>query len=323
MRTYTSRFRKRPIHARSDRRRLPTVWWSQRSLRAKMGVVGLFMGLVVGVLLMIALLSRGDQATAPPKERLMSSTHKPDQTEIPPPAPLPPPSTSPIASTPPPPAPTPGRVLNLTNWKLTLPIDTPHAGTPDEITQPALASFTSDPYFRLVAGNSGVAFRAHAGGATTKNSNYPRTELREMTDNGKRNASWSNSTGMHTLTVRQAIVGVPVAKPEVVTAQIHDASDDVVMVRLEGRRLFVESDGDDIGLLTESYALGTVFTVKIVAANGRIAVFYNGEQKIDYVRSGSGFYFKAGCYTQSNTSKGDSADAFGEVVIYDLQVSHS
>jgi hypothetical protein len=33
-------------------------------------------------------------------------------------------------------------------------------------------------------------------------------------------------------------------------------------------------------------------------------------------------YFKAGCYTLSNTSY-DRADRFGEVVIYKLGVSHN
>jgi hypothetical protein len=33
-------------------------------------------------------------------------------------------------------------------------------------------------------------------------------------------------------------------------------------------------------------------------------------------------YFKAGCYTLSNTSY-DQADRYGEVVIYKLSVSHT
>lgn len=214
----------------------------------------------------------------------------------------------------------PSKVLDLRNWKIALPIDTPHAGTPDEIKQPELAGFMLSPYF--YAGKGGIVFQAHAGGATTKNSKYPRSELREMEPGGG-NAAWSNNSGTHTMTIRQAITQTPQAKPHVVAGQIHDGSDDVIMVRLEGRHLFVEADGTTIGTLQDGYNLGTVFTVRIETSNGQIRVFYNDVLKVKYDRAGSSFYFKAGVYTQSNPSRGDAPDAYGQVVIYDLRVTHS
>jgi hypothetical protein len=224
--------------------------------------------------------------------------------------------------TPPPIKMVPARILSLTNWRLALPVNTAHAGNPDQIDQPELAGFSLSPYFRLNDNKNGVIFRAHAGGATTENSSYPRSELREMTSRGTRAASWSNTSGTHVMTIRQAITHLPVAKPEVVAGQIHDAEDDIVMIRLSGQRLFAQADGDDWGTLDASYKLGATFTVKVEAAKGRIKIYYNGELKVDKARSGSGWYFKAGCYTQSNTSKGDAASAYGEVVIYSLQVAH-
>lgn len=218
--------------------------------------------------------------------------------------------------------PTPATVLNLINWKLTLPVETSHAGNPDEIRQPELASFSQDPYFRLNEQMNGVVFRANVEGATTKGSTYPRSELREMTNFGKQSANWSSFGGTHTMIIKQAITHLPDVKPEIVAGQIHDASDDVIMVRLEGKRLFIEGSGQVIGELDPDYSLGTVFSVIIVAGSGRIKVYYNDVQKVDYAKSGQGYYFKAGCYTQSNLSKGDQAGAYGEVVIYDLQVSH-
>jgi hypothetical protein len=225
----------------------------------------------------------------------------------------------------PPPTPqlTPHSFLGLTNWRLALPVNTAHAGEPDQIDQPELAGFSLNPYFYLTENKSGVVFRAHASGATTKNSNYPRSELREMTNNGTQAAAWSNKTGVHTMTVRQAITHTPVVKPHVVAGQIHDDDDDVVMIRLEGSRLFVQGDGDDLGLLDENYNLGTVFTIKIVASGGHIVIYYNDVLKVDYAKSKSGLYFKAGCYTQSNTDRGDDAEAYGEVVIYSLKVEHT
>lgn len=214
----------------------------------------------------------------------------------------------------------PSKVLDLRNWKIALPVDTPHAGTPDEIKQPELAGFSLSPYF--YAGKGGVVFQAHAGGATTKNSRYPRSELREMAPGGG-NAAWSNTSGTHSMTIRQAITQTPQVKPHVVAGQIHDGSDDVIMVRLEGRHLFVEADGTTLGTLQDGYNLGTVFTVRIETSNGQIRVFYNDVLKVSYAHAGNGFFFKAGVYTQSNPSKGDSPEAYGQVVIYDLRVTHN
>lgn len=217
----------------------------------------------------------------------------------------------------------PASRLDLTNWKIALPIDTNHAGSPDEIKQPEIASFSLPPYFVSNPNGAGVVFRAHAGGATTKNSKYPRSELREMTDGGHSEAGWSNQSGKHTMTVRQAVTHLPERKSEVVTAQIHDDSDDIVMVRLENRRLFVEADGSEIGVLNPEYVLGTPYVVTITAERNAIKVYYDGELKVSYDKDGTDYYFKVGCYTQSNTERGDKPDAYGEVIIYDLKVEHS
>ena len=217
----------------------------------------------------------------------------------------------------------PADVLDLTNWKLTLPVaaeDSDHAA---EVEQPLLVTYTSE-YFRLTDAADGAVFRATVDGATTGGSQYPRSELREMTGDGAEKAAWSTTSGRHVLSLRAAITHLPVAKPQVVVAQVHDAEDDVLMIRLNGpRQLFVEHDGDNLGDLDADYVLGTPFDAEIVAENGRIAVFYNGVEKVDTAISSSGDYFKAGCYTQSNTSKGDEPDAYGETVIYRLNVTHS
>lgn len=217
----------------------------------------------------------------------------------------------------------PAERLNLTNWKIALPVDTGHAGSPDEIKQPEIGSYSLSPYFINNPDGEGVVFRAHAGGATTKNSKYPRSELREMTDGGRKEARWSSREGVHTMTVRQAITHLPNQKPELVAAQIHDDSDDIVMVRLENKRLFVEADGNEIGVLNSEYVLGTPYTVTITAERNGIRVYYDGVLKVTYNKEGADYYFKAGCYTQSNTERGDKPDAYGEVIIYDLKLEHT
>ena len=222
---------------------------------------------------------------------------------------------------PPPPGPpaTPGAVLDLTSWKLTLP--TGPEGEPDELHPPDLLSFSGD-WFRLNDTLDGVVFSAPAGGVTTEGSSYPRAELREL-DAGEL-AAWSNRTGTHTMTVREAITKLPEVKPHVVAAQIHDAEDDVVMVRLEGSHLFVEyDDGEGEFTLDPDYRLGTPFDVRITAADGRVEVAYNGQVAGEVPLAGEGWYFKAGTYTQSNPERGEAPDAVGEVVIYALDVTHT
>ena len=212
--------------------------------------------------------------------------------------------------------------LDLANWKLTLPINTAHAGSPDEILQPELTGFQDANYFHCNLTGTGVVFVAPCGGATTSGSGYPRSELREMANNGTGAAGWSTTSGTHTMEITQAITHLPEVKPHVVAGQIHDANDDVIVFRLEGTKLFIDQNGANGPVLTTDYKLGDVFTVKFVARNGGVECYYNGQYIYTYKVSTSGCYFKAGCYTQSNTSRGDSPTAYGEVIIYGLSVMH-
>jgi Alginate lyase len=216
----------------------------------------------------------------------------------------------------------PGDLLDLTNWKLTLPIGSAHS--PTEITEPALRHYSVNPYFHLDPNGTGVVFQANAGGVTTSNSGYPRSELREMTAGGGNEASWSTTSGTHVMSIQLAITHLTVAKPQVTVGQIHDDTDDVLVVRLDGPgHLYVEHNGDDYGDLDNAYRLGSVFTVTFRVAGGHIQISYNGVPKVDHATSSSGDYFKTGCYTQSNTGQGDASDAYAQVIIYRLTVTHS
>ncbi len=235
------------------------------------------------------------------------------------------PTTKPLSPTTPlvTPASTPASVLNLALWKITLPTDTVSTGKADEVLQPQLTSFSQEPYFFVAANKAGVAFRAPVGGVTTSGSNYPRSELREMAGTGRQNASWSSTSGVHKMTIRQAITHLPAVKADVVAGQIHDSNEDIIEIRLKKSTLYVDRGGDDIGILDANYQLGAFFTVEISVSDGVISVSYNGSPKVSKAMSGSGWYFKAGCYTQSNPTKGDAASDYGEVIISSLSVSHS
>jgi hypothetical protein len=216
----------------------------------------------------------------------------------------------------------PSDILDLRNWYLSIPVNTAHAGAPDIIRQPELSGYSNPSWFHVDDAEDGVVFAANAGGYTTSGSDYPRTELREM--NGSSLASWNSASGTHTMEVTEAITKVTPAKPDIVAAQIHDSSDDVIEIRLQGKVLAVHSnDGKTKDVLDPQYVLGTPYDLKLVATEAGIAVYYNGVLAVTVDAKGSGYYFKAGAYVQSNPSKGDAPGAVGEVVIYKLAVQHT
>ena len=194
-------------------------------------------------------------------------------------------------------------------------------GDPDTVQPAQLVGYTSS-YFRLNDARDGVVFTAPVDGVTTRNSEYPRSELREM--NGAEEAAWSNGSGTHVLRATEAVTELPESKPELVTAQIHGGDDDVMQVRLEGNHLMVRyADGAKQVTLDPDYRLGTPYDIEITAAANSVRVGYNGEPKVELPLSGSTWYFKAGAYVQSNPSKGDPITAAGQVVIYSLEVTHT
>ena len=225
----------------------------------------------------------------------------------------------------------PADVLNLQNWKITIPFDKDGRDGPTrkaaEVKQPALRTYTLPRYFTVNSDCSGVVFRAHTGGATTKGSGYPRSELRERTSNGSSDISWSSGSGKHTMFIRQKITHLPVKKRHVVVGQIHDSDDDVIVFRLENKKLFLDIDGKDGPVLTNNYQLGTVFEVSFVVQNNKTKAYYNGNLIHTLNKRYSGAYFKAGMYTQSACDgpkevPGESCSAYGESVIYELWTRH-
>ncbi len=220
----------------------------------------------------------------------------------------------------------PADVLDLHGWKLTLPIGTADKPThPEEIRQPELGDFEISPWFQPTTDCVGVIFRAPVDAPTTSGSHYPRSELREMTADGE-NASWSSTSGTHTMTVTEAFTSLPKGKPHLVGAQIHDDSDDITVFRLEGSSLYI-TDGDDphYKLVTDNYVLGTKYEAKFVVSNGVVQAYYDGRLQATLAKNFSDAYFKAGAYTQANCERAApcSPDNYGETVIYQLAVTHT
>ncbi len=240
----------------------------------------------------------------------------------------------------------PSQILDLNCWKITLPIN-----DAQEIYNPTLLDYSIEPWFKTVHDTNGwaVQFRANHGGATTSGSNNPRSELREMNrnyryQNSKSDASWSNSKGSHTMWIKQKVTHLTYVKPHTVTGQIHDASDDVCVFRVEGLNGGTSGTGGTVGkldslaqiwitdgdkthayLVDSLYRIGTVYTVKFIAHDGVLEFEYNGK-KLPYkkTKSYTGCFFKLGDYTQSNsgTAPNEVDSAYAEVYVYDYTITH-
>lgn len=241
----------------------------------------------------------------------------------------------------------PANVLDLVNWKITLPVDEDGDGKADEVRQPCLAEACfdakrdvydnpaykvpySDKWFHATKDGTGVVFRAPVHAPSTANSQNSRTELRELApangDGEEIEARWSNKgSAVHTMELEETIVSTPAVYPSVVCAQIHNDDDDVILIKLRGNRLFANADrGDFDETLDDNYVLGTKFTLRIQATRGLIRVTYNGKKTVTYKKESDTMYFKAGVYNQSNLTKNPDEDpnSHGEVIISKLKVTH-
>jgi hypothetical protein len=216
----------------------------------------------------------------------------------------------------------PNSVIDLDNWKLTLPIAQNGAHEPQEIKQPYLRTYQS-PFFQLNDAGTGMVFRAQVDGAPVVRDGFVRTELREMTCGGTRKAAWSSVGSVNTMTIRESIDHLPPGRPSLVAGQIHGTdSHYVALVRLDGSQLFVKTENGTAGVLDDDYQVGTIFTVTLASSDGCVRVYYNGVLKVTLQDDCDGCYFKAGVYLQSS-AKWDSPDAYGQVTIYDIQVTHN
>ncbi len=206
----------------------------------------------------------------------------------------------------------PSQVLNLAGWKINLP-----AGN-QQVAQPQLSNFYNDA-FRVV---TAVQFTATCGGEPQPGSNYARSELREMNPDGS-NASWSTTAGSHVMEVTQRITHLPVVKPQLISAQIHNMTDYLIMIELDANRLYVRYKDVIAGVLDDDYQLGTFFDLRIRASAGVVDVFYNNNHKVHQAMAADTCYFKTGCYVQSSMQTGDLPTAYGQVEISSISIAHN
>jgi hypothetical protein len=187
-----------------------------------------------------------------------------------------------------------------------------------------------DTYFFTDPTDGSMTFWDPENGVTTANSNYPRSELREMTAAGAA-ADWP-TTGTHTLSATVKVTQVP---DHVCVGQIHLGTGTPASTKplLE---LFYHSSGAIVLGIEQTPAggnevqnpvgnvpLGTTWSYVIGLSGNTISLVINGGAAQTFPMSSTfnqeNMYFKAGDYDQS---VGSSATVGAKVQFYALQVVH-
>jgi hypothetical protein len=224
----------------------------------------------------------------------------------------------------------PGGNFDLSIWQLQLPVGSPGAPTtiqPAQLKGPN--GYTNPTYFFTDKNDGSMTFWAPEKGVTTPNSNYARSELREMNAGGSA-ADW-RLAGSHKLSANLRIASVT---KNVCVGQVHLGSGGSSTKPL--LELYYRPNGDII-LGTENspdggqtlhtvgnVPLGTKWSYVIAIAGGNtIKLTVNGSTTSYAIPSSFnqyGMYFKAGSYNQSSS---DSTTNGAKVKFYSLTVSHS
>ena len=237
----------------------------------------------------------------------------------------------------------PSSILDLRNWKLTLPVDAKGGASGSALEIKNLSGF-DDSYFSSNAAGE-VVFTASADGATTSGSHYPRSELREM--NGSSLAAWTVDQGgsmVATLEVNQVPTKDDGTAGRVVVGQIHGQNDELARLYYDNGTIYVVSDHagpankeltfallDASGTKpqvslneTFSYLLkteGHTLTVGVLA-DGHV---YGASIPITSIWDSDHFYFKAGVYLgvgADGSGAGSEGYGTGQVSFHDLKVEH-
>jgi hypothetical protein len=223
----------------------------------------------------------------------------------------------------------PGGNFNLAVWSLQLPIGSTDAPTTIAPAQLKGANgYTNPSYFWTDKNDGSMTFWDPEAGVHTPNSNYARSELREMNSDGSA-ADWALS-GTHKLSARLRIVSVT---KSVCVGQIHVGTGGSSTKPLV--ELYYAPNGD-ITLGTENSTdggqtrhpvgnvpLGTQWNYVIAVIGGKISLTVNGTTTTYPIPSSFNAYhqyFKAGDYNQSAS---DSTSNGAKVKFYSLTVSHS
>jgi len=248
--------------------------------------------------------------------------------------------------------------IDLSNWKVTLPIGNPTSVRPPEILDYA-NNETLKPFFYNDVTDGSLVFYAYPAN-TTANSSYSRTELREQMVPGSDHTNWTFAQGGYmrgVLSVPEVSIAENGKPHKVIIMQIHgrltDEQRDLIgeddnnappilkiywnngRVRIKTKvvknlnatyeELLHESAwGDDEGYTIPVDVGHDKFTLEVLVSNGVMEIIFNELYSIVYnsvhIQKWGIFenYFKAGNYFQSRDE-----GSFARVKYYELEVNHN
>lgn len=224
----------------------------------------------------------------------------------------------------------PANAFDLRPWKLTLPVDKNGKATVHEavsVYHPALDQ-QYPPYFTVSGGR--LIFSAPTTGATTGGTEYPRSELREMTPDGKKPGNWYAPDG-GTLSASLRIIELPRVTDgtlgRIVIGQIHaDPVDCLNRIYYDNGNLYFDDDRagskqklaryylKDANGNSPKIPVGADFSYTIKVADGvqTVTAVYRGVtyRAVDPLSAHwdrkTPVYFKAGAYVQVGAVGGDA-----------------
>lgn len=247
--------------------------------------------------------------------------------------------------------------VDLSNWKVTLPI-----GNPTEINPPQILNYANIEVLKefMYDDNTdgSLVFYTYPG-SSTANSSYSRTELREQIVPGSNSTNWTFAEGGRmrgTLSLEEISTESDGDPHQVIIMQIHGRltneqrdligeddnnappvlkiywRDGRVRVKVKQLKninvndtqiLYTDAWEDDDGRYFAQRVDNEKFTLEVVASDGRLEVTMNDEETFVYddihMQRWGIFenYFKAGNYLVT-TDEG----AFCRIKYYDLEVTH-
>ena len=246
--------------------------------------------------------------------------------------------------------------IDLSNWKVTLPI-----GNPTEVNPPQILDYgtneTLKPFMYNDSIKGALVFYTYPG-SSTANSSYSRTELREQMVPGSNHTNWTFSQGGNLkgeLAMGEITKDANDNYHRTIIMQIHgrltDAQRDLIgendnnappmlkiywvngKVRVKTKvlnnlnatateMLHTSAWGDDVGYTFPEYVGFDKFSLEVKVTQGRMEVIMNGVSKVYddiHIQKWGIFenYFKAGNYLVTRDNW-----AKAKVEYYKLEVSH-
>ncbi|HZP13784.1 MAG TPA: polysaccharide lyase family 7 protein [Nevskiaceae bacterium] len=238
----------------------------------------------------------------------------------------------------------PKEILDLHKWSLTIPVDASGgtSGTADTVTtQELLNGYTSQWFYGTE--DSGVAFWAPVNGARTPNSQYARSELRELVDPANESVNWFVGDDA-TMTAEVAVNRVPISNgnAKVIVGKIVQYSADnpdinflmhliyhvhantcaAELYALVDQSPNGSSEPVHVQLIDDGLQLNHKFSYTIAVHQGALTITSGSHTQtvqINPAWNNLPVYFRAGAGL--NTSGSDANDG-AAVTIYSLSVTH-